>query len=307
MRILVTGGCGGIGKVLTTRLVEEGHEVRVFALPKRKNKRFASMHREMEFFWGDIVNFDQVRNAVKGTDAVIHLAFIIPPGSEDNPDIAQRVNIGGTRNVIRAMKEANPNPKLVFTSSVIVFGMTNDEKPPITIDHPVRATDNYSNHKIEVEEMIRESELDYVILRISDSPWLDIWKVFQHFRLIYDIPLDQRVEFVHVKDVATACLNAVTTEKADGKTLIISGDEKNRMYFREEVENILGSFGLKPPPKEKFTKKPYYLDWYDTDESQRLLNYQERTVDDYIMDLKEILGFKSSLAKLFSPFIRIFY
>jgi len=72
----------------------------------------------MKFFWGNIVNFDQVRKAVKGVDVVIHLAFIIPPKSENNPGIARQVNLGGTKNVIRAIKDTNPSPKLIFTSSV---------------------------------------------------------------------------------------------------------------------------------------------------------------------------------------------
>ncbi len=76
MRILVTGGCGGIGQILTRRLMEEGHKVKVFALPKRKNRRFALKNKEMKFFWGNIINLDQVRNAMKGMDAVTHLAFI---------------------------------------------------------------------------------------------------------------------------------------------------------------------------------------------------------------------------------------
>jgi hypothetical protein len=64
---------------------------------------------------------------------------------------------------------------------------------------------------------------------------------------------------------------------------------------------ILSIFNISPPKKEKFLDGHYYLDWYDTEQSQKVLKFQERIFDDYIQDLKKELGWKVGLIKIFSP------
>ena len=56
------------------------------------------------------------------------------------------------------------------------------------------------------------------------------------------------------------------------------------MLYQEMVTRMLSVYGLPLPPGYKFTSVPYYLDWYDTSRSQALLNYQQRTFDDFIED-----------------------
>ena len=61
------------------------------------------------------------------------------------------------------------------------------------------------------------------------------------------------------------------------------------MLYRDMVGTILSAFGLPLPPADRFTMEPYELDWYDTTESQSLLGFQHKTLDDYARDLRRQL------------------
>jgi nucleoside-diphosphate-sugar epimerase len=138
------------------------------------------------------------------------------------------------------------------------------------------------------ENIIKQSGLDYLILRLTAVPYLTIR--FKDLKQMFDVPLDNRVEFCHPQNVALAVNNAVTVfNSIKGKTLIISGGSSQRMLFRDMVKGILQNMNLPLPPERKFSRKPYCLDWYDTTESERLLSYQKYTFQDYLEDFRQQL------------------
>jgi nucleoside-diphosphate-sugar epimerase len=121
--------------------------------------------------------------------------------------------------------------------------------------------------------------------------------------MLFEIPLQQRVEFVHTRDVGTAFANAVTAETTK-KILLIGGGKANQMLQHEFMANILNAMGLGMLPESAFRvpttpEEWYYTDWLDTTESQRLLQYQHFTYDQYVEELKRAIGFKRHLARLF--------
>ena len=121
--------------------------------------------------------------------------------------------------------------------------------------------------------------------------------------LIFEMPLDQRIEFVHSLDVGIACANAVEAEVI-GKTLLIGGGTSGQMIQREFVSRMFESMGLGMLPDSAFRvpTKPeeyYYTDWLDTEESQRLLQYQTRTFEQYLEETKSQLGMMRYVAKMF--------
>jgi nucleoside-diphosphate-sugar epimerase len=121
--------------------------------------------------------------------------------------------------------------------------------------------------------------------------------------ILFEMPLDQRIEFVHSRDVGQACANAVEAETI-GKTFLIGGGPSNQMLQREFLTKIFEGMGLGMLPDSAFrvATKPdeyYYTDWLDTEESQRILQYQSRTFEEYIEEMKSQLGIKRYLAKLF--------
>jgi hypothetical protein len=87
-----------------------------------------------------------------------------------------------------------------------------------------------------------------------------------------------------------------------GNTLVISGGPQQRMLYKDMVGGVLGVMGLPLPPEDKFTKEPYFLDWYDTSKSQELLKFQRKGYTDYLKDFSR--GLTRRYTKLFLPFMR---
>jgi len=169
MKVLVTGAFGNVGFVLLKRLMEMP-DIRIVAFDVKNDvtlkrwRKIGGKKSKMDVIWGDVRRFDDVLSAVQGVDTIVHLATIIAPKSEEILEIAYEVNVGGTRNLIAAVKRLDREPRFIFASSVTVFGRTQHLDPPITVDHLVQPTDNYTAHKIECERMIRSELRNWVIL-----------------------------------------------------------------------------------------------------------------------------------------------
>jgi len=304
MIVLLTGAFGNIGESTLLALISKNYEIRCFDLHTERNEKISkklSQKGNFETIWGDIREISDVRTAVDDVDCIIHLAAIIPPLSESKPDLAKSVNIEGTKNIIKAAVNMDVKPKLIFASSVSTFGPTMHLQPPRTADDPLNPTDTYTGTKVECEKIIRGSSLPWTILRFAAAPPVELGSDIDS--IIFEIPLDQRIEFVHSRDVGIACANAVEAETI-GKTLLIGGGKSSQMIQREFVSRIFESMGIGMLPDSAFrvATKPeeyYYTDWLDTEESQRLLQYQTRTFDDYIEEMKSQLGMMKYVAKLF--------
>lgn len=307
MKVLVTGVFGNIGRSTLEELIRQGHQVRCFDIRTRANERTARKYRgQVEVLWGDLRRPDDVAAAVAGQEAVIHLAFIIPKlsvtgfESEDHPEWAREINVGGTQNLIEAMEAQSRPPKLLFASSYHIYGRTQDQPPPRTIADPVQPIEHYARHKVEAEELVRSSGLEWAILRLAAALPIAI-------RLdpgMFDVPLDNRMEYVHTRDVGLAFANAVSTPDVWGKTLLIGGGPRCQYTYRQITECVLGGMGVGMPPAEAFAVVPFPTDWIDTTESQHLLQYQRHTLDDYVREMKAQFGYRRHLVRLFHPLVR---
>ena len=307
MRVLLTGSFGNVGVSTLDELVQRGHTVRCFDLKTPANERVARRFRDkVEVVWGDLRSPEDVSAAVCNQDVVVHLAFIIPKmsatgvESEDRPDWSREVNVGGTMNLLSAMKALPIPPRIIFTSTYHVFGRTQDQPPPRTVSDPVKPVEHYSLHKVACEEMVKAAGLEWAILRLSATLPLAI----QLDPGMFDVPLENRMEFVHTRDVGLAITNALETDQVWGKTLLIGGGPRCQLIYREIVQRVLEAMGVGMLPEEAFGTTPFCTDWVDTSESQRILDYQRRTFDDYVDDMIALAGRKRHLIRLFRPAAR---
>ncbi len=309
MNVSLTGPFGNIGESTLLALLEKGYDITCFDLKTKRNEKVSKRLLEkgdFKIIWGDILDTSQLKIAVDGVDVIIHLAAIIPPLSESNPNLARSVNIDGTKNIIRVAEEMEKKPKLIYASSVSVFGPTMHLPPPRTVDDPVVVSDTYTATKIESEKNIKASSLPWTILRFNTAPPLEMTTDMDP--LVFEIPLDQRVEFVHSRDVGQACANAVTADTI-GKIFLIGGGPSCQMLEREFLTKIFEGMGIGMLPDSAFkvATKPeeyFYTDWLDTKESQEVLQFQSRSLDEYIEEMKSKLGFMRYLAKIFRGIAR---
>jgi nucleoside-diphosphate-sugar epimerase len=308
MNVLVTGAFGNVGTSTLKALIERDHQVRCLDLKTRANRRTAGRFAgEIEVVWGDLRCREDVAAAVRDQEVVVHLAFIIPKmsatgvESEKRPDWAREINIGGTRNLLSVMASLSAPPKILFASSYHVFGRTQHQVPPRTIADPVRPTEHYSRHKVACERMVKRSGLEWSIFRLAATLPLAI----QLDPGMFDVPLDNRMEFVHTRDVGEAIAKGVSNDEIWGRTLLIGGGSECQYTYREIVETVLGAMGVGMLPEEAFGTTPFPTDWMDTSESQRLLDYQKRDLEDYVAEMARVAGIKRHLIRAFRPLARL--
>ena len=302
MRVLVTGAYGNIGASSVRELRRQGHEVRAFGRPSRANRRVAaSFGPRVELRWGDVRDPSAVARAVEGQDAVVHMAYILPPVADDHPALAEEVNIGGTRNVIEAACAQAVPPRLLFASTFDIFGFTQDHPPPRRVTDPVAATDAYTRHKIEGERMVRESGLGWTILRFADVPPLAMRSPHP---IMFRIPLQTRFEVLHTDDAALAVANALASDAVWGRVWLIGGGPTCQIHYRDYLGRMLDVMGIGRLPETAFGHQPFSTDWIDTTESEALLRYQRHTFEQIIADIAARIGWRRRLIPLVRPLAR---
>jgi NAD dependent epimerase/dehydratase len=155
--VLVTGADGFIGSHLTEALVRKGYKVRAFVYYNSFNSwgwlDYCSedVRGQFEVFAGDIRDPHGVKKAMKGCDAVLHLAALISiPYSYHSPDTYVDTNIKGTLNVLQAARTLGIK-RMVHTSTSEVYGTARFV--PITEDHPLQGQSPYSASKIAADQL----------------------------------------------------------------------------------------------------------------------------------------------------------
>lgn len=155
--ILVTGADGFIGSHLTEALVRKGYKVRAFVLYNSfgswgwLDHCASDVKGQFEVFSGDIRDPHGVKEAMKGCDAVLHLAALIAiPFSYHSPDTYVDTNIKGTLNVLQAARELGVK-RVIHTSTSEVYGTARFV--PITEEHPLQGQSPYSATKIAADQL----------------------------------------------------------------------------------------------------------------------------------------------------------
>jgi UDP-glucose 4-epimerase len=305
MKVLLTGAFGNVGKSTLHELLAQGHEVRILETNTARNRRIARrLKGKAEVRFGDLRNITDVGEAVKGVDSVVHVAAIIPPLADRIPLTAEYVNVGGTENIVRAILKQDPKPRLIFTSSIAIYG-DRVSNPLIDARDPLNPNpdDPYSRHKIAAEALIRSSLEDWAILRLTYviSP-----KRLVMDPLMFHMPLETSLEPCDTRDVGLALANAVTSVDVRGRTLNIAGGQRCRLTFREYLDRMLELFGLGKGflPEEAFSRGRFHCGYMVTEESERILKYQRHTLEEYFTDVKREYRTKSFFLRLVRPIAR---
>lgn len=154
-KVLVTGADGFIGSHLAEYLVTQGYDVRAFVLYNSFNfwgwLDNSPLAKDMEIFTGDVRDPNGVRQAMKGCDAVLHLAALIAiPYSYHSPDTYVDTNIRGTLNIVQAARDLDVQ-RVVHTSTSEVYGTA--QYVPIPETHPLQGQSPYSATKIAADQM----------------------------------------------------------------------------------------------------------------------------------------------------------
>jgi len=244
---LVTGATGHIGNVLVRQLLEKGEKVRALIQPGESRKPLEDLG--VETVEGDVLDTSALWEAFKGIRGVFHLAGVISimPGSDP---LVWRVNVDGTRNVIKAALRAGIE-RLVYISSIhalqrIPHGSVMDESLPFDADNPYGAYDrSKAAASLEVQKAAQEG-LEAVIVCPTgvigpyDFRGSEMGAVIRQAAEGRPSPyVDGAYDFVDVRDVADGLMCAAEGGRA-GETYILSGQKISVRYLLETVREITG-------------------------------------------------------------------
>lgn len=245
MRYFVTGATGFIGGRLVRQLVSAGHEVSALV---RDPERARDLERlGVQVHAGDITDADCLRQPMQAADGVFHVAAWYDVGA-GNKKVAERINVGGTRNVLEAMRDLRIR-KGVYTSTVGIFSNTNGALPDESYRRGGPWLTKYDHTKwkahYEVAEPMMRQGLPLVVLQPGivygpgDRSMVHRSLVQYLRRKLPLAPRDAAYCFTHVEDIARVHVQAMERGTA-GENYITSGPLHSFLEFFALAEDLTG-------------------------------------------------------------------
>ena len=226
MNVLITGGSGALGTSLRT----------VF------RDAFCPNSKEM-----DITRAKAVDKAILDykPDVLIHTAALVSVRDcEEDKEKAQKVNVGGTQNIVNALKKLNNNCYLVYMSTACVFAGENEKY--YTEDDAPEPKNYYSMTKFEGEKIVKEYG-NYCIIRTNFVP-KEQWKYPKAFT-------DRFGTYLFSDGVAKGIFEVV--EKRENGIIHIVGDKRMSMY---ELALLAGSKNINKMTLDEYDGPPVTVD-----------------------------------------------
>ncbi len=244
---LITGAGGFIGGHLAAALAQRGY--RVTCLVRRDPPPWLR-DLPVEFARGDVTDLASLREAVRGTHYVYHLAGLTMAA---HPDTYFRVNHQGTVNLLRACRDTGGGQhRFVLVSSQAAAGPAMDGRP-LREEDPCRPIDPYGASKLAAEEATAEAarDLPVTVVRPAVVYGPRDRDVLTFFRLIRRgvYPLlgrVQEVSLIHVDDAVRGLVLAAESEVAVGRTYFIANPQPYPL--RQLFAWIAQTLGVRPLP-----------------------------------------------------------
>ena len=293
--LLVTGSDGFIGSHLTESLVRAGYNVRAFVLYNSFNswgwldRSPKEILENLDVFAGDIRDPNGVKEAMKGCDAVLHLAALIAiPYSYHSPDTYVDTNVKGTLNVLQAARDLGVG-RVVHTSTSEVYGTA--KFVPITEEHPLQGQSPYSATKIAADQLAYSFYASFGLPVAIARPF-NTYGPRQSARaviptIITQIANGQRQiklgaisptrDFNYVKDTVAGFTAALNSERGVGEVInfgsnfeISIGDTAHLIAeaMNTEIEIVTDEVRLRPEKSEVNRL------WADNSKAKRLLDWE---------------------------------
>ena len=320
MRIFITGGTGFIGGEVVRQLRARGDEVVCLVRSSEKGGKAAELGAELVS--GDLGNEKSIRDGMAGCDAVIHAAAVYEVGIPASQRAAMKdANVGGTERVLGAALAAEI-PKVVYVSTVGVFGNTHGQIVDESYEHPAQEfTSCYEQTKWEAHQVAKRligEGLPCVIVQpggvYGPGDTSSIAQLLDQF-LAGKMPLipfpDLGICLSHIEDVATGILlgldkgrtgeayvisgPATTVREAIGIVAELTGKEAPKralptglMKAMIPIGPLVGKLMGQPPNlRELISSADGVTFWASYDKAKRELGYEPRGL---VQGLREMLA-----------------
>lgn len=255
--ILITGGAGYIGSVLTRILLKEGYRARVLDSLMFGGESIVDLLNEnyFEFYKGDVRNQVDLENSLQGVDAVVHLAAIVgDPACAREPELTRVINLESSRQVYELANKAGVQ-RFIFASTCSNYGKMSDPSAFVHEKSELNPVSLYAETKVAFEKFLMGQDKGN-----ATKPTI------LRFSTVYG--LSSRIRF-------DLTVNEFTRELVLGRELLVFGEQFWRPYchvydLARSVLNVLGQ------PEDLIAFDVFNVG--DTDE-----NYQKQMIVDEIL------------------------
>lgn len=269
MRILVTGGSGYVGSVLVPHLLSHGHKVRVFDSLMYGGRGLLPCfaYPGFEFIKGNVLDEAKLKQALKDTEAVIHLAAIVGyPACKRDPRLAQEVNLEGTKLLERLRSKDQP---ILFASTGSNYGAVIGSI--CTEETPLNPLSEYGVTKTAAERHLLDAG-NVVCYRFATA--FGVSSRMRFDLLVNDFVYQAKINkdliiyersfkrtFIHVRDMARAFAFALDNYAAMRDDVYNVGSEEMN-YNKEDVALLIKK------------KVDYYLHFAEIGKDEDQRNYE---------------------------------
>jgi len=330
-RVLITGGAGFVGSHLCDELIAHGYEVRgLDNLDPQVHGPDAGvpayLNPAVEFYYGSVTNLDCVKRALKGVDAVVHLAAKVGVG-QSAYQLCEYVhhNSFGTASLLQAVREDSISKFIVASSMSVygegetwtdLFGPDHGEPAPTDEDHPLDLTSVYALTKFDQERLSllwgRAYNIPTIALRFFNvygtrqslsNPYTGVLAIFasrllnNQSPIIFEDGLQSR-DFVHVSDIVRGIRLALESDLRDEVINLGSGERRTILEVAETLATALGK-DILPLITNKHRTGDIRHCFADISKAERLLNYQpQMKFDDGIREYVQWLQTQTAQDRL---------
>ena len=302
-QVLVTGGAGYVGAVLVPKLLEDGYRVRVLDLYLYGEHVLDAVkgHPSLEQIRGDIRDRAVVERAMRGSDAVIHLACISnDPSFELDPDLGRSINYDAFLPLVDAARDAGVR-RFIYASSSSVYGIKNE--PNVTEELPLQPLTDYSKYKAMCEDVLlarRAPGFETVIFRPATvcgySPRLRLDLTVNiltnhavHNRAIKVFGGQQMRPNIHIEDMTDLYVQALAwpAAKVDGAIYNAGYENCRVLEIADTVRAVVGAdVRIVTTPTDD--NRSYHI---SSEKIKRTLGFEPRhTIADAARDLVRAMG-----------------
>ena len=284
--ILIVGGAGNVGHKLIDYLIED-YSITILDLKSKLSmERMAPYENRIKIVYGDVNDYHLIKDLVKKNDVVINLAGIMPPLANLSEKLANDTNYEGTKNIVDAILEVNPECIYLYTSFISIYGETENIERDIKLNGETNnPEDIYSVSLIRSENYIKENLTKYIVLR------LPIVTTPNNY-YIKHMSLNRMTDFITVDDLNNIITKVIVEPKAYGKFYNVKSFTINSNTFIKHYYKSFGKINM-------FRRNKYYGRYIDADKIDKLIDISYQSYPEYFKSLKKQTNiFKRLINKL---------
>jgi len=302
-KILITGGAGYVGAVLTPYLLEKGYKVTVLDL-MIYGETVLKKNSNLKIIKGDIRDINLLKKELPNHDVVIHLACISnDPSFELNPKLGKSINLEAFKPLVEISKQ-NLIKRFIYASSSSVYGLKKEKEIHENIS--LEPLTDYSKYKAECEVILKKYESENftpIIIRpatvcgYSPRQRLDVvvnilTNLAYHKRKISVFGGKQLRPNIHIKDMAKAYDVLINAQKSkvSGEIFNVGYENKTVLDLANIVKSVLGDdIQLVETPTDD--NRSYHI---SSKKIKKILNFDpEFTIKNAVNDLR--IAFEKNL------------